>query len=185
MDALEARTRDSVIMMGGWIATRGTKSHLFIGENNLSVCGQVRYLSRRIDNNIPESRKCINCMKRMKKNVIKMIRATDKNEKDGTPRVFIRRVDECPCFYYTVSPTGCEVSDRHRHNQHRISIPAECPLPVLAYTHEFAVDFCISKCDGKYCNYMRGKGGFPCVEFICIVCKNDKTPANCGFCKGR
>lgn len=44
-------------------------------------------------------------------------------------------------------------------------------------------DFCISKCGEGYCDWGKGEGGYPCLEFQCAFCKK-KSVENCKFCKG-
>lgn len=52
---------------------------------------------------------------------------------------------------------------------------------------EDEINFCLSKCvEGGYCSYMKGKGGFPCLEYICEFCDNPHNDNKyCKFCKGK
>lgn len=53
---------------------------------------------------------------------------------------------------------------------------------------EAEVDFCIGKCGEGYCTFMtpkRSKGDFPCLEYICFMCKlTERAGHSCSFCKG-
>jgi hypothetical protein len=53
---------------------------------------------------------------------------------------------------------------------------------------EATVDFCIGKCGEGYCSAMTGKGGYPCLEYICFTCdlKEEQKVGEdkCAFCRG-
>ncbi len=46
---------------------------------------------------------------------------------------------------------------------------------------EDKIYFCLSKCGDDYCEYMRNRNGYPCIEFICKFCNH---PHGCDFCRG-
>jgi len=47
---------------------------------------------------------------------------------------------------------------------------------------EEKVSFCLSKCGEWYCSYMRGEGGFPCIEYICTFCEQGADERHCEWC---
>ncbi len=56
--------------------------------------------------------------------------------------------------------------------------------------NEDGINFCLTKCGSGYCPAMSGRGGFPCLEYICAFCTKivgmeDPMKTNyCKFCKG-
>jgi len=55
---------------------------------------------------------------------------------------------------------------------------------------EKRINFCLHKCGDGYCPCMKGKGGYPCVEFICEFCPkvigmiDVEKQRYCKFCSG-
>jgi hypothetical protein len=48
-------------------------------------------------------------------------------------------------------------------------------------TPDERAEFCISKCGEGYCSAMSGRGGYPCIEFICASCDHCDD-ISCAFC---
>lgn len=46
------------------------------------------------------------------------------------------------------------------------------------------LDFCLYKCAEGYCSAMSGKGGYPCMEYICLFCDRKDDGRHCAFCAG-